>query len=113
MSEEEIINDAEKLTHEVIVEDNLYNWDNLSPYEIATMIKKLLNKIDELKNHVHYKECMACGKEFKAKRKDAKYCVNCSKSICNRNYYLSLTEEQKLRRREQAKLSMKKLRENK
>lgn len=109
MNKLEII-DAEKLTYEVMVEDDLHNWDILSPYEIATIIRKLLNRIDELENHIYYKNCIACGKEFKSKRKDAKYCVYCSKSVANRAYYLSLTEGQKQKRREQAKMCMRRIR---
>ncbi len=78
--------------------------------EIKNLIEKLQKENDELKNHIHYKKCLACGNEFKAKRKDAKYCIYCSKFVANRNYYMNLTEEQKEKRREQAKLSMRKLR---
>ena len=67
-------------------------------------------RIDELENHIHYKKCDACSKEFKSKRSNARYCKECSKKINNKNYYLGLTEEQKAKRREQAKLSMRKLR---
>ena len=112
MSEKEIIKIAEKLIYEVIMEDNLNTWYSLSPYEKVIIIKKLLNRIDELENHIHYKECIACGKEFKSKRKDAKYCVVCARSIANRNYYLNITEEQKQKRREQAKICMRKIRNN-
>lgn len=77
---------------------------------IKNLIEKQKRRIDELENHIYYKNCLACGKEFKAKRSDAKYCVCCSKFVSNRNYYLNLTEEQKAKRREQAKLSMRKLR---
>lgn len=75
--------------------------------------EKQEKRIDELENHIHYKTCKACGKEFRAKRSDAKYCTYCSKFINNRNYYLALTEEQKAKRREQAKQSMRKLRASK
>ena len=74
--------------------------------------KRVLKENECLKNHVHYKNCMACGKEFKSKRNDAKYCIKCSKQIANKNYITNLTEEQKLKRREQAKLAMRKLRTN-
>lgn len=78
--------------------------------EIVNLIQKQEKIIDELKNHIYYKNCIACGKEFKAKRKDAKYCAYCSRSIANRAYYLSLTEKQKQKRREQAKLCMRRIR---
>lgn len=74
--------------------------------------KRVLKENECLKNHVHYKNCIACGKEFKSKRDDAKYCIKCSKQIANKNYIANLTEEQKLKRREQAKLAMRKLRAN-
>ena len=77
---------------------------------VLNLIQKQDKIIDELKNHIYYKNCIACGKEFKAKRKDAKYCAYCSRSITNRAYYLSLTEEQKQKRREQAKLCMRRIR---
>ncbi len=80
---------------------------------ILSDYKRALKENDCLKNHVHYKNCIACGKEFKSKRDDAKYCIKCSKQIANKNYIANLTEEQKLKRREQAKLAMRKLRANK
>ena len=79
---------------------------------ILSAYKKVLKENECLKNHVHYKNCIACGKEFKSKRDDAKYCIKCSKQIANKNYIANLTEEQKLKRREQAKLAMRKLRAN-
>lgn len=80
---------------------------------ILSDYKRVLKENDCLKNHVHYKNCIACGKEFRSKRNDARYCIKCSKQIANKNYIANLTEEQKLRRREQAKLAMRKLRANK
>lgn len=74
--------------------------------------KRVLKENECLKNHVHYKNCIACGKEFRSKRDDAKYCIKCSKQVANKNYIANLTEEQKLKRREQAKLAMRKLRAN-
>lgn len=79
---------------------------------ILSDYKRVLKENECLKNHVHYKNCIACGKEFKSKRDDAKYCIKCSKQIANKNYIANLTEEQKLKRREQAKLAMRKLRAN-
>lgn len=110
MELEEVIKNSKKLVNEIIINDDLKTFDELSPFEIATMINELLKRIDELENHIHYKKCVACGKEFKSKRKEAKYCAYCSKSENNRNYYLALTEEQKQKRREQAKVSMRRLR---
>ena len=80
---------------------------------ILSDYKRVLKENDCLKNHVHYKNCIACGEKFRSKRSDAKYCIKCSKQIANRNYIANLTEEQKLKRREQAKLAMRKLRANK
>ena len=80
--------------------------------EILSDYKRVLKENECLKNHVHYKNCIVCGKEFKSKRDDAKYCIKCSKQIANKNYIANLTEEQKLKRREQAKLAMRKLRAN-
>lgn len=79
---------------------------------ILSDYKRVLKENECLKNHIHYKNCIACGKEFKSKRDDAKYCIKCSKQIANKNYIANLTEEQKLKRREQAKLAMRKLRAN-
>lgn len=79
---------------------------------ILSAYKRALKENECLKNHIHYKNCIACGKEFKSKRDDAKYCIKCSKQIANKNYIANLTEEQKLKRREQAKLAMRKLRAN-
>ena len=79
---------------------------------ILSDYKRVLKENDCLKNHVHYKNCIACGKEFRSKRNDARYCIKCSKQTANKNYIANLTEEQKLKRREQAKLAMRKLRAN-
>lgn len=81
--------------------------------ENLDVIEKLQKENDCLKNHVHHKNCIACGKEFKAKRSDAKYCTSCSKSVTNKIYFANLTEEQKAKRREKSKLAMRKLRANK
>lgn len=85
---------------------------NRCEQHILSDYKRVLKENECLKNHVHYKNCIACGKEFKSKRNDAKYCIKCSKQIANKNYIANLTEEQKLKRREQAKLAMRKLRAN-
>lgn len=78
---------------------------------VLDILKKLQKENDCLKNHVHYKNCIACGEEFRTKRSDTKYCTHCSKSITNKIYFANLTEEQKRKRREKSKLAMRKLRE--
>ena len=78
---------------------------------ILSDYKRVLKENDCLKNHVHYKYCIACGKEFRTKRSDTKYCSYCSKSVTNKIYFANLTEEQKEKRRQQSKLAMRKLRE--
>ncbi len=80
---------------------------------ILSDYKRVLKENDCLKNHIHYKYCTACGKEFRTKRSDTKYCAYCSKSVTNKIYFANLTEEQKAKRREQSKLAMRKLRANK
>ena len=77
---------------------------------ILSDYKRVLKENDCLKNHVHYKYCIACGKEFRTKRSDTKYCSYCSKSVTNKIYFANLTEEQKEKRRQQSKLAMRKLR---
>ena len=107
LSKEEIAAKDENITAILDIEDLISLEHILSAY------KRALKENECLKNHVHYKNCIACGKEFKSKRDDAKYCIKCSKQIANKNYIANLTEEQKLKRREQAKLAMRKLRANK
>ena len=78
---------------------------------VLNMLKEQQKEIDILKNHVHYKICENCQNEFKTKRSDAKYCKECRKVVNNKEWYRNLTEEQREKRREQAKISMRKLRE--
>lgn len=106
LSKEEIDAKDENITAILDIEDLISLEHILSDY------KRVLKENECLKNHVHYKNCIACGKEFKSKRDDAKYCIKCSKQIANKNYIANLTEEQKLKRKEQAKLAMRKLRAN-
>ena len=100
-------------------EDGWHGYYNREIVELTRILehilqdyKRVLKENECLKNHVHYKNCIACGKEFRSKRDDAKYCIKCSKQVANKNYIANLTEEQKLKRREQAKLAMRKLRAN-
>ena len=67
----------------------------------------------KLRGHVHFKNCENCGREFKCKRNDAKYCENCSKKVNNSNWYNSLTEKQKEERKEKSRLAMQKSRAKK
>lgn len=108
MSEEEIM--SEEAFNELI--DNLENIEKLTPYgrkAIKYWVNKLQKENDILKNHIHYKKCQKCGKEFRTKRSDTKYCNECKKDI-NKEWYKNLTEEQKNKRREQSKISMRKIR---
>lgn len=117
---EEDIKDIEKYIsftskRENFSHDTDWNWNKDLANKIEHILsdyKRVLKENECLKNHVHYKNCIACGNEFKSKRDDAKYCIKCSKQIANKNYIANLTEEQKSKRREQAKLAMRKLRAN-
>lgn len=75
-------------------------------------MEQLEKENDILKNHVKYKNCSICGKEYRTKRNDSKYCTECAKKA-NSEWLANLTEEQKAKRREQAKLSMRKYRARK
>ena len=79
-------------------------------YRVLNLITRLQKENDVLKNHIHYKKCKTCGKEFRTKRNDAQYCDECKKNR-SKEWYNNLTENQKAKRREQAKISMRKLRE--
>lgn len=79
-------------------------------YIILNLIQEQEKEIDCLKNHVHYKICQICGEEFRAKRNDAKFCKKCVKTVA-KEWYKNLTDEQKAKRREQSKSSMRKIRE--
>lgn len=62
---------------------------------ILSEYKRVLEENDCLKNHVHYKYCIACGKKIRTKRSDTKYCAYCSKSVTNKIYFANLTEEKR------------------
>lgn len=79
---------------------------------VLNMLKEQDKEIDILKNKVHYINCKKCGKEFRSKRNDAKFCDTCKKDI-NKEWYRNLTEEQKARRRENSKIAMRRIREKK
>ena len=79
--------------------------------QILNLIKEQEKEIDCLKNHVHYMKCQNCGKEFRAKRSDARFCKKCAITVNNKEWYKNLTDEQKAKRREQSKIAMRKLRE--
>lgn len=94
--------------------NNDYSIDNKDKEAIEHILsdyKRVLEENDCLKNHVHYKYCIACGKKIRTKRSDTKYCAYCSKSVTNKIYFANLTEEKKEKRRQQSKLAMRKLRE--
>lgn len=120
--QEEAIKEIKTYMHDYIMES--FDDDGYTRYEISeeeqeffNNIEKLLNmikeqekEIDILKNKVHYKKCEKCNREFRAKRSDAKYCDECKKNI-NKEWYKNLSDEQKEKRRKQAKISMRRLRE--
>lgn len=78
---------------------------------ILSLIEEQQKEINCLKNHVHYKICESCKKEFISKRSDAIYCKECANTVNNKNWYRNLTEEKKERRRKQARISMRNIRE--
>lgn len=81
-------------------------------HERFEKIAELLKENKELKEHIHFKVCENCKKEFQCKRSDTKYCKECASKTSSR-WYKNLTDEQKTKRREQAKLNMRKLRAKK
>ena len=92
--------------------NNYYSTYDLDCIDIVlNLIQEQEKEIDCLKNHVHYKICKNCGEEFRAKRNDARYCKKCAIITNNKEWYKNLTEEQKDKRREQSKISMRKIRE--
>ena len=81
--------------------------------ELIEVQETILKELDCLKNHVHYINCQKCGVEFRAKRNDRKYCKKCAELVNkknNKDWYKNLSEEQKAKKREQSKISMRKLR---
>lgn len=110
---EDIARIAKLITTKFNNDYSIDNKDKEALEHILSDYKRVLKENDCLKNHVHYKNCIACGREFKSKRSDAKYCAYCSKSVTNKIYFANLTEEQKKKRREKVKLAMRKLRANK
>lgn len=84
-----------KTLRESIIEEKYYIFNKDLKRAIENLLsdyKRVLKENECLKNHVHYKNCIVCGKEFKSKRDDAKYCIKCSKQIANKNYIANLTE---------------------
>lgn len=86
----------------------------------AQAIENLINKYKELekenkilKNHIHFKICPNCKKEFESKRSDAIYCKKCSSIVNNKKFYQNISEEKKQERREKAKIKMREIRAKK
>ena len=96
---------------EIIVKTRQFDMYNEQIRLYKRKIDELKKENNMLKNHIHYKKCQNCGKEYRSKRNDSKYCSECAKTVNNKNYYKNLTEEQKNKRREKAKINMRKLRE--
>lgn len=76
---------------------------------ILNHLTKQDKMIDELKNGVHYQECINCGKEIRVKRIDAKYCNECAK-LKQKEYFKNMPDEKKKERAEKSKQYMRELR---
>lgn len=76
---------------------------------MAELFKKQRVELDLYKNHTLHLICEKCGKEFTAKRKDARYCSKCSK-LNQKAYYHNQSDEWKHKRAEKSKLKMRELR---
>ena len=87
-----------------------FNYDSIK--EVLELYKKLEKENNILKNHIKYKSCTICGKEYETKRSDSKYCKECAKEV-NRRWLANTSEEYKDKRREKTKLYMRKYRERK
>ena len=83
---------------------------------IDGITKEQYKELDSIKNKVHYVKCSICGKEFRAKGK-RKYCSDDCKKVAfrqqNNTYFRNMSEEQRAKRREASRLSMRKYRQNK
>ena len=66
-----------------------------------------------LKEHVHFKICPNCKKEFKSKRSDAVYCKKCSSQVNNKKFYYNMSEEKRQSRKEKSKIQMREIRAKK
>ena len=84
--------------------------------ELLNLVAEQYKELDSIKNKVHYVKCSICGKEFRAKGK-RKYCSDDSKKVAfrqqNNAYFRNMSEEQRAKRREASRLSMRKYRQNK
>ena len=116
---EEDIKILEEMCNEIIKKDDCNLFETLSPLEIALKLENLIKGYRnleteniQLKKRIHIKKCQNCGEKFECKRSDTKYCKECGKKVNNSNYYENLTEEQKAKRREKARLSMQKIRKS-
>ena len=84
--------------------------------ELLNLVAEQYKELDSIKNKVHYVKCSICGKEFRAKGK-RKYCSDDCKKVAfsqqNNAYFRNMSEEQRTKRREASRLSMRKYRQNK
>lgn len=84
--------------------------------ELLNLVAEQYKELDSIKNKVHYVKCSICGKEFRAKGK-RKYCSDDCKKVAfrqqNNDYFRNMSEEQRAKRREASRLSMRKYRQNK
>ena len=82
--------------------------------ELLNLVAEQYKELDSIKNKVHYVKCSICGKEFRAKGK-RKYCSDDCKKVAFRYqiiaYFRNMSEEQRAKRREASRLSMRKYRQ--
>lgn len=84
--------------------------------ELLNLVAEQYKELDSIKNKVHYVKCSICGKEFRAKGKRKYYSDDCKKAAFrqqNNAYFRNMSEEQRAKRREASRLSMRKYRQNK
>ena len=111
------LEEAIEILKRVILVNNFesYSSEGIIIEAIEVLLNHLTKQekmIDELKNKVHYQNCINCGKEIRTKRKDAKYCDECVK-IKQKEYFKNMSDYKKKQRAEKSKMYMRELRARK